>query len=247
MSPALQRFRLAQLPQSPRVLITFFVVLLGIGYLVAVLNVYLTYAGADGRASMTPQDLKLRLYGNRKATLLESVISPGGKMSQYMPNAADREQILAWVHAGATETGFTKVQPLFARNCAGCHQNNGPASFRPLTNYQEVATVAQVDRGESLATWARIAHTHIQSLALMYFALGILFCFCGYPERLKAVVVSVPFLAVFLDFSTRALVRFQPEMVHGVMASGALLGLATAVMIAGVLHELWLSPAARAR
>ena len=52
-------------------------------------------------------------------------------------------------------------------------------------------------------------------------------------------------LAAFGDFGTRGLVRLWPAMVHGMMASGALLALAMATMCSVVLYELWISIPAR--
>jgi len=45
---------------------------------------------------------------------------------------------------------------------------------------------------------------------------------------------------LLVDFGSRALARIWPSMVYLMMLSGALMGLATATMILGVLYELWL-------
>src|SRR3954449_265944 len=141
MSFAAGQFRLAQLPRAARVAVSLFVIVLGSGYLTALVNLYVTYADADGKSGLTPDDVKLRLYGNRSSTMLESVIAPGGKMSQYMKEPGGQEAIIAWIHAGATLPGFLKVQPILNRNCVRCHNPSGAASFRPLTNYQQVMAV----------------------------------------------------------------------------------------------------------
>lgn len=236
------RFRLSQLPTSPKVLLTAFALMMGVGYLVSLANLFFTYAGADGEPLLTPEDVKIRLYGNRSQTVLESVISPGGKMAMYLPNQAERAQVIDWIHNGATVTRFSTVQPIFERNCVKCHNSNGLANFRPLTNYQQVSAVAQVDEGESPGTWARVAHAHIQGLGLVYLALGLMFAFCAFKENIKAVVVAAPFVFMLMDFGARGLVRFSPIMVYGVLLSGMGLGLSTGIMIIGILWELWVRP-----
>jgi len=236
---ALQDLRLAQLPKVTRVVITLFVLLAGAGYLVALLNLYLTYSMIDGHPGVTPDDLKRSFYGKRDNTMLASKID-GGSMAQYLTDPQDRGRILSWIQDGATEAKFATVQPIFQRNCVRCHNPSGISSFRPLTRYEEVATVTKVDRGEPLPTWARVAHVHLQSLALVYLALGLLFSLCGVSEKLKLTVVSTPFVAVAADFGARALAHFWPSMVYVVMLAGALMGLSTAGMILGVLYEMWL-------
>jgi hypothetical protein len=239
MSLDLQQFHLSLLPRVPRVLLTLFVLTAGIGYGVAMLNLYYTYVHVDGKPGLTADDLKRALYGNRDKTLLAATIN-GGSMEQYLQDPHDKGRILSWIQDGATEQGFTSaVQPIFERNCVRCHTGAGSASFRPLTTYQEVQAVTQIDRGESLPIWARVAHTHLQAIGLIFLALGLLFAFSTAPERLKLVVVVTPFLMLLVDFGSRAMARIWPGMVYVMMASGALMGLATAVMIVVVLYELW--------
>jgi hypothetical protein len=240
MVSAIRSFRLAQLPKSGRAVIACAVVLLGTGYLVALLNLYLSYAMADGSPALTQQDVKLHLHGDRQRAVLAGVIAPGGKMEQYLRDARDRDQILSWIQEGATEAGFAPVQTILNRDCIKCHSRSGSASFRPLTTFAEVSQVTQLDRGESLATWARIAHSHLQSLALVYLALGLLFCFTGAPERLKIIAGTAPFIALFTDFGARCLAHYWPAMVPLVMASGAVAALATGVLMLGIFWEVWL-------
>jgi len=239
MSFATGPFRLAHLPRAARVAVSLFVIVLGSGYLSALVNLYATYSDADGKAGLTPDDVKLRLYGNRSSTTLESVIVPGGKMSQYMQEPGGREAMIAWLHAGASQAGFLKVQPILNRNCVRCHNPSGAASFRPLTNFQQVSAVAQVDTGESWANWARTAHTHIQSMALMYLALGLAFAFCGVPDRIKIPVISIPFVAIITDFTARALAHYWPAWTYVVLLSGMFIAIATGVLSLGILYELW--------
>jgi hypothetical protein len=232
-------YRLQHLPGSSRIVVSLFAVLIGIGYLVAMAHLYFTYSGVDGKPGVTPRDLQLTFHGMGGKTVLAAAID-GGKMEQYLRSPAEKAELLSWIHAGAAKESFHSVQPIFTNNCAGCHSSSGPAKFRLLTNYEQVAAVTEVDRGESLAAFARIAHTHIQSLALVYLALGLLFCFTAIREGIKTVVVSTPFLALATDFGARGLARIWPEMAYLVLASGMLLGLATALMILGILLDLWL-------
>src|SRR5262245_8238572 len=96
MNPAIRTFRLAILPKSARAVITCAVVLLGTGYLVALVNLFESYHDADGQPELSMKDVRLHLYGDRDRSLLASVIVPGGKMSQYLPDDGERAQLLEW-------------------------------------------------------------------------------------------------------------------------------------------------------
>ena len=101
-------------------------------------------------------------------------------------------------------------------------------------------TVVQIDRGEPVGLWARVAHTHIQSIALIFFVLGLVFSFTSVGNGLKYFTVSVSFLSLPLDFGSRFLAKYYPNLVYLMMVSGALLGFSFAVMILLPLYEMWI-------
>jgi len=237
-------FRLSHLPTSARLAIASFVILIGIGYLSAIAHMFFTYSMTDGRPGMTPDDVRLQIAGKREKTVIEAKLV-GGSMAQYLEDSTKRDQVLAWVHAGAKEAEFSKVQPIIQENCVSCHTPNGAAKFRPFNDYKGVVAVAQTDRGETPAAWARVAHIHLQSLATIYVLLGLAFAFCSLPEWFKSVVTPLPFIAILGDFGIRAFVPMFPDLVYAVMASGALGGLCTGTMILAILWELTIVPRRR--
>jgi hypothetical protein len=232
--------RLARLPAAARVAASLFAVMMGFGYLSAVSHMYFNYAGVDGKPGVSANDLKLAIHGDRTKSELAAAVN--GSMAQYLRDPAEKAKLLAWSEAGAKKDTFASVEPVLKKNCVSCHSSAGPAKFKLLETYEQVAAISKPDQGESTATLARIAHVHVQSLSLVYLALGLLFAFCGFPERLKAFVVAVPLIAMPLDFFTRFLAHENPNMVYGVFIFGALAGLATGAMILGILWETWFQP-----
>ncbi len=111
---------------------------------------------------------------------------------------------------------------------------------RPLTSFQAVKQVTIIDRGEPLGLWARVAHTHLMSLAVVFLCLSVIFSFCGIGQKMKALFMPLPFLALFLDFGARAMVKYVPSFVYVMVASGTLLGLSMLVLIVGPLYEMWI-------
>lgn len=223
-----------------KLLVTIFLIVLGIGYFISLANLYLTYSLTDGEPGLTVNDLRRAFYGDRNNTRMAAKID-GGSMEQYLPVPGEKQIILSWIQDGAHEEAFgEKVQPILMRNCVRCHSPSGISSFRPLMTYEQVLTVTKVDRGEPVMLWARVAHTHILSIGIIFFCLGIIFSFTSLRESVKSITVTVPFAALLLDFASRYLAKYLPSLVYLMMLTGALLGLSLAVMILVPLYELWM-------
>jgi hypothetical protein len=231
--------KLHSLPLPLKLLTTIFLIVLGIGYLISMMNLYLTYSLTDGQHGLTVNDLKRAFYGDRNNTRLAAKID-GGSMEQYLPVPGEKEMILSWIQDGAHQDEFeAKVAPIVMRNCVRCHSTGGISSFRPLTTYEEVMTVTKIDRGEPPMLWARVAHTHVLSIGIIFFCLGIIFSLTAYNDTVKTIAVTLPFAALLLDFASRFLAKYVPDLVYLMLATGGLLGLSLAAMILIPLYEMW--------
>jgi len=231
--------RLSDLPLPFRLVISLTIIVLGTGYLIALVNLYLTYHLTDGQPGLTPSDLRRAFYGNRDNTKLAAKIH-GGSMEQFLPRRGEKEIILSWIQDGATREGYEKnVRQILQVNCVRCHNPTGIQRYTPLTAYDEVMVVTQIDRGEPVALWARVAHTHVQSIGLIFFVLGGIFTFTSVPQKWKIFVVTAPFAALLVDFGARALAKYYPDIVYLMLASGAAIGILFAVMSLVPLYELW--------
>ncbi|MBI1745913.1 MAG: hypothetical protein HYR55_04905 [Acidobacteria bacterium] len=232
--------RLAQFPTPIKMAISFAIITLGLGYIVALMNLYLTYNLTDGEPGLSVMDLKRAFYGNRDNTRLAAKIH-GGSMEQFLTRPGDKEKILTWIQDGASEDTYEKVvKPILMQNCVRCHNPEGLQRFRPLTRYEEVMEVVKIDRGEPVGLWARVAHTHLQSIGLIFLVLGLVFSFTSVSDRLKIIMVSTPFVALVMDFGTRFLAKYYPNLVYLMMVSGGLIGLSFAIMILWPLYEMWI-------
>lgn len=235
-------FTLREMSLTLRWVATLTLLVLSAGYAVALLNLYYTYSMMDGQPGLTPEDLKRAFYGNRTVTRLAAKID-GGSMAQYLPNPFDKAKILNWLQDGASRVSFSRaVQPILMENCWRCHNPRGFMSMRPLQTYEQVLDVAQVDRGEPVPVWARVAHTHLQSIGLIFFVVGIIFAGASLPERVKAAIVITPFAGLVVDFGSRFLARYSVNFVYSMMAAGAVAGLTFAAMVLASLYEMWLAP-----
>src|ERR1700690_328489 len=105
-------FHYSELPYSQRVLYTATLLILGMGYLFALLNVYFTYAGRAGGnpAMLTPDDLIVAYSGSGKGSRLESALR--GPMAGMLPSD-ERTIVMAWASEGAPRPVYDKdVAPI---------------------------------------------------------------------------------------------------------------------------------------
>jgi hypothetical protein len=237
--PGIENFRLSQLPTPQRLVVSLVLIVMGIGYLIATYNLYLTYNLTDGEPGLTANDMRRAFYGRRDNTKIASKIN-GGSMAQFLSKAGDKEKVLTWIQDGADQKGYDAVvKPILNENCVRCHNPNGLQRFAPLTSYEEVMVVTQIDRGEPISLWARVAHTHIQSIGLIFFVLAGAFSFTSLKPGLKSLIILLPFVMLLVDFGARFLAKFMPDIVYVMMGSGAAIGLLFAVMILVPLYEMW--------
>ena len=238
--------KLSDLSAPLKTVITLFLVMMGLAYMVSVFNLYLTYNLADGEPGLTAEDLRRSFYGERNLTLLAAKID-GGSMAQFLPVPGHKETILSWLQDGSLEEEFPRVQPIIQEHCLSCHGPTGIMGVRrPLDTYERVKAVTVEDRGEPIGLWARVAHTHLMSLSLVFLCLGIIFSFCGVGQAMKAWFMPIPFAALVIDFGARALIPYAPSLVYVMMGAGALMALSMMVLTMGPLYEMWVRGEAEA-
>ena len=90
----LRELRLNTLPTSGKLLCTFFLICMGIGFIFSQLNVFYSYSRVDGRAGLSLQDIALTYYGQPDVLLIESKLN--GTMREYLENEYDRNSLINW-------------------------------------------------------------------------------------------------------------------------------------------------------
>jgi hypothetical protein len=224
-------------PVSERLLYTAFLLLVGIGYLIAVAFLYLSHQGHDGKPGLSIEDIVANYYGNRSGTRLEAALR--GPMAGYI-RAEDRHHVVAWLQSGAPEQDYAaRIRPIFAKTCLRCHDPASGLKGPDLRTYAGVRTVAEVDTGVSLLSLVRLSHIHLFGIGLVLFAVALVFRLAALPEWLKATLVVVPFVTVFADILAWFLTKWDPVYAYTVVTAGVLLALALAAQILISLYQLW--------
>ena len=100
--------------------------------------VALAAGGVLTRALLMPPD-----YG--RAPRLAAVVD-GGKMEEFLQNAAETGVVLRWVADGAPEKSWPEVRAVLERRCVSCHYTDADAfEILPLDAYGPAARAAEVE------------------------------------------------------------------------------------------------------
>ncbi len=226
------------LPMGLRVLYTGTLIVLGTGYLFAMVYIFESHAGRDGNPMLSVRDLVIAYSGSKADTRLETALK--GPMANMLPEG-ERNEIMAWVRAGASEADFnTNISAIVEQRCASCHGGSNP-HIPTLTNYGGIAKMTEMDHGMDIFTLVRVSHIHLFGITFIFFLIGNIFSHAYIkPQWFKCLVLGIPFLAILADIFSWYLTKVFEPFAWVVMISGAFMGLAFAIQITVSLYQLWL-------
>ncbi len=225
-------------PLNEKLLYTAFLLLMGIGYLMALVYLYTSHEGHDRKAGLSMVDIVDTYYGNRSGTRLEAAIR--GPMAGNIQKPEDRHVIVAWLKSGTPEQDYrTTVRPILERSCLQCHSPASGLKIPDLSTYAGIRKVANVDTGESLHTLMKLSHIHLFGIGLVALGIGLVFRLASVGDWFKATLMVLPFLAIFVDILAWFLTKWDPVYAYTVVVAGALLGLTWAGQILISLYQLW--------
>jgi hypothetical protein len=235
---AKMNMRLHTLPTALRVLFTCFLLTIGVGYLSAL--VYLFISDVDPHRKMgmgLVSGIAMKYHGSTGSTRLEAAL--GGSMSDRI-GAEDKRAIVQWIRDGAMSAGFGRVKPIFDRSCVPCHSAASGLPIPSLATLEDVRKVAAADTGPSIGQLARVSHVHLFGISLIFLLTGAIFSLTSISSLLKGTLVATPFVAIWADIGSWWITRYEPVFATVVVVGGAFMGLALAVQILISLWEMWL-------
>ena len=222
---------------SEKLLFTAFLFTIGIGYLMAMVYLYTTHQGHDGKPGLSITDIVDTYYGNRSGTQLEAAIR--GPMAGYI-ELEDRHEIVAWLKSGATEKEYTElIYPILQKTCLACHSPASGLKIPDLSTYAGVSTVAVIDTGESVHTLMKLSHIHLFGIGLVLLGVGAIFKFSVLRRSVKYTLILLPFAAMFADILAWFLTKWDPVYAYTVVIGGSLLGLSLGLQILISLYQIW--------
>jgi len=223
---------------SEKLLYTAFLLLMGTGYLMAVVYLYTSHEGHDGKSGLSINDIAENYYGNRSGTRLEAAIR--GPMAGYLQQLDDRHRIVAWLKKGASEKEYkVRIRPILEKTCLQCHSPASELKIPDLSSYAGIRAVANVDTGESLHTLIKLSHIHLFGIGLVALGIGFIFRLAVLSIWIKATLILVPFVSIFADILAWFLTKWDPVYAYTVVTAGVLLGAAWAAQILISLYQIW--------
>ena len=233
-------YHYSELPASLRVLYTATLLVLGMGYLFALIYLYHTYSGKDGNPiTLSYDDIVIAYSGTGKGSRLESALR--GSMSVMLPRN-ELDTIVSWVQEGAERTRYDKViKAVLDKRCMACHDGSNPHLVN-LNGYDNAKKVTEKDTGTGIFTLVRVSHIHLFGLTFVFFIMGTIFSHAYLrPIWLKCTVVVLPFVCLALDVGSWYFTKLFHPFAWVVMLAGAGMGLAFAFMWAVAMYQLWFS------
>jgi hypothetical protein len=225
---------------SEKILYTSFLVVIGVGYLVALVNMYCTYESYDGKAGFSIEDVIVKYHGSQTQTRLAIAIN--GIMEKNVKSKDDKDSILKWVEKGATEIEYNDtVAPILNRDCVACHNPAINPSLPNLTTYKTTAELAQI-AGTPLPTLLRVAHIHLFGISIILVFIGKIFLLSEMNKIAKRIMVALPFIAMVLDVAFWFETRVYADFAYAIVAAGTLLGLSIGLQILVCIYQLWFLP-----
>jgi hypothetical protein len=227
-----------ELPTSMRTLFTGALLVVGLGYMFAMLYVFTAHSGADGKPGLSVEDIKITYSGNNETTALESALR--GAMSGMLP-AKDLATLLEWIREGADKRSYSdRIQGIVETNCLSCHDGSNP-HLSNLDGYENIQEVVVQDTGADLHTLVRVSHIHLFGLTFIFFVIGFIFSHSYLrPVWLKSAIIAIPFAGVIADVLGWYLTKVFAPFAWVVMIAGMFNGLAFAIMWVVSMYQMWI-------
>jgi len=233
-------YHYSELPWSLRVLYTAALIILGFGYLFALIYLFHTYSGRDGNPmTMSYEDLVIAYSGSGKQSRLESALR--GPMSTMLP-ADEIKTFISWVQDGADRPRYDQqIKPVMDTRCLACHDGSNP-HLPNLNGYDNVKKVTEQDTGADIFTLVRVSHIHLFGLTFIFFIVGTIFSHAYLrPVWFKCLVVALPFVSVAVDVSSWYITKIYHPFAWVVMAAGAVMGMCFGFMWFVSMYQMWFS------
>jgi len=226
-----------ELPVSRRVLFTGTLLAIGMGYMFALIYVFATDAGRDGKPGLSVDDIIISYSGSSEGTQLESALQ--GPMSSMLA-VNDRTAILRWISDGAGKAEHESViQPIIEANCLDCHDGSNP-HLSNLDGFDNIQSVIVQDTGTDLHTLVRVSHIHLFGVTFIFFIMGTIFSHAFVrPVWLKSLVMLTPFICIAADVMSWYFTKIYTPFAWVVLFAGAFMGLSFAIMWVTSMYQMW--------
>lgn len=230
----------SEMPYSMRVVYTATLLILGMGYLFALIYLFHSYSGKDGDPmTLSYEDVVIAYSGSGKDSRLEAALR--GSMSAMLPKD-ELGPLVGWVKEGAERARFEKeIKPTLDKRCMSCHDGSNPHLVN-LNGFDNLKKVTERDTGAGIFTLVRVSHIHLFGLTFVFFIVGSIFSHAYLrPVWFKCTVVGLPFVSLVLDVGSWYFTKLYQPFAWVVMIGGGIMGLSFAFMWVVSMYQMWFS------
>lgn len=232
---------LANISGPIRSLYTGYLLVVGVGLLMAYAQILLTHGMADGEFGIFPSidDVVFSYYGNRSDSKLETKLN--GSMQDKAPMQVKRQMIL-WAQKGSSRQEWDDhIGIQFQQYCVSCH--SVIPALPSFTTYEGVLPLAAVDTGETISGLARVSHIHLFGIAFIFFFVGFIFSQAeGFPPKIQSILIFIPFAFLLVDVLSWWLTKWHPNFAILNIIGGLIYYVASGVMLLTSLYQMWVTP-----
>ena len=223
---------------SIKLLFTGYLVTIGTGYVMALIQILFTHGMADGKFGLSLDDIVYSYYGDRSGSVLESKLN--GSMKMNAPDQ-DRFKIIQWVRDGATEADYNaNIKPIIEKNCLMCHNANA-GSLPDFSKFEALKKVSESNEGATFASLTRLSHIHLFGISFIFMFVGVIFSFStGVPCKYKYPAIVMPYLFLLVDIASWWLTKLNPHFAWLVILAGGGLGVSFAFMWTVSMYQMWI-------
>lgn len=235
--PAYHHPFFSELPRHLKVLYSMILLMLGIGYLFAMIQIFEVHAGVDGKPGLSVRDIQIAYAGTPDNSRLETALR--GPMAG-MASPEQIRQIIAWVRTGADEKEFNaEIRPILQAKCLMCHSGSNP-NLPGLVTYGDVRSLAGSDHGVSVGALVRVSHIHLFGITFIFAIMGLIFSHAYVRQRhFKSILTALPFLAMLIDIGSWWLTKVSLTFAYAVFAGGVAMGISFAWQWLICVHQMW--------
>jgi len=237
--PDTERGGLPGLSLPMRSLFTGYILVVGVGLMMAGAQILLTHGMADGKFGISLDDIVYSYYGDRSNSKLETKLK--GSMQDKAPADVKRE-IIMWAQTGASRTQWDeRIGAHFQQYCVSCH--SVIPAIPSFKTYEGVLPAAAVDTGETIDALARVSHIHLFGIAFIFFFVGYIFNqTVGISSIAKSILIFTPFAFLLIDVLSWWLTTWYPGFAVFTLIGGFGYSLASAIMLVTSLYQMWVTP-----
>lgn len=226
---------LPNMPTPVKVLFIGYLLVIGLGLLMAGLQIMLTHGMADGKPGLSIDDIVYSYYGDKNSSKMESMLN-GPMKTMGTPEA--RLEIVKWVRNGSPQAEWdAHMKAVFNQNCVQCH---GVIPGIPDFNkFDDVKSMTKVNEGASIQSLTRVSHIHLFGISFIFFIMGYIFSFSvGVPRWLKIIVMAFPFAFLIVDVASWWLTKWSPHFAWLTIIGGIGYSLASTFMWFVSMYEM---------